>query len=404
MNMLRSGMVYKYRKAGFQSSERFDATGVQYNGKAGNIIVKMHHAVDDIEHIRPSRRKPIFPVHDQLRQYLITHGREIKLPAAYNDLLRFTYSIPLKDKFGKNTLWETVSYDMRESQYLRDSLVKIYAVLKTEGDLSFINHLDVARIDFCSFGNSQPFRIRIVNKFNDNYDHYYIKQADASRIYGLELEHLLSPNRITFLTNRNTLIEEHIPGIPGDVFAEDHLHSSTTNVIRFAKEFVKFNERCFVRLLGDMRSYNFVVNITPDIDEDFQYRIRAIDFDQQCYEGRKNLYLPQYFKENKPFVDDVIAHLDKESIAQYQAEERTMIAFRLVSSRYRVKDLLDIMHDDEISKPEKINQLKEELSLHFKQLSFLRSRTMGQLLKAQLKQTLRKSVLLIPKTKGRFDD
>ena len=84
---------------------------------------------------------------------------------------------------------------------------------------------------------SQPFRIRIVNKFNDNYDHYYIKQADASRIYGLELEHLLSPNRITFLTNRNTLIEEHIPGIPGDVFAEDHLHNPITNVIRFAKEF-----------------------------------------------------------------------------------------------------------------------------------------------------------------------
>jgi len=39
-----------------------------------------------------------------------------------------------------------------------------------------------------------------------------------------------------------------------------------TNKIRFAKEFVKFNERCFVRLLGDMRSYNFVVDITPDIE------------------------------------------------------------------------------------------------------------------------------------------
>jgi hypothetical protein len=66
------------------------------------------------------------------------------------------------------------------------------------------------------------------------------------------------------------------------------------------KEFVKFNERCFVRLLGDMRSYNFVVNITPDI-EDYQYRIRAIDFDQQSYEGRRNLYLPQFFKENLPW-------------------------------------------------------------------------------------------------------
>ena len=320
-------------------------------------------------------------------------------------MLRFTYSIPLKDKLGKDTLWETVSYDMREWQYLRESLVKIYAVLKTEGDLSFINHLDVARIDFCSFGNSQPFRIRIVNKFNDNYDHYYIKQADASRIYGLELEHLLISKPNYFFYHRGTtLIEEHIPGIPGDVFAEDHFHDPATNIIRFAKEFVKFNERCFVRLLGDMRSYNFVVNITPDIDEDFQYRIRAIDFDQQCYEGRKNLYLPQYFKENKPFVDVVSSHLDKESIAQYQAEERTMIAFRLVSSRYRVKDLLDIMHDDEISKPEKLTSYKKSFPNIFNNPLFLRCKTMGQLVKAQLKQTLRKSVLLIPKTKNRFDD
>jgi hypothetical protein len=364
----------------------------------------MIDATEHTEHIRPSRRKPIFRVNEQLREYLKIHGREIKLPASYSDLLHFTYAIPLKDKWGNNTLWETVTYDMREWQYLRDSLVKMYAVLKTEGDLSFINHLDVARIDFCSFGNSQPFRIRIVNKFNDNHDHYYIKQADASRVYGLELEHLLSPNRITFLTCQNTLIEEHIPGIPGDVFAEKYFHDPSTNLIRFAKEFVKFNERCYVRLLGDMRSYNFVVNITPDIDDNFQYRIRAIDFDQQCYEGRKNMYLPQYFKENKPFVDLVLQHLDKESIAQYQAEERTMIATRLVSSRYRVKDLLDIMHDDQISKPEKLKQLRDELYEYFHQPLFRRCKTMGQVVKMQLKETLRKSVLLIPKTKNRFDD
>ncbi len=362
----------------------------------------MFESTDETENIRPTRKKPIFPVDEELRQYLTQYNREIKLPASYADLYRFTYSIPLKDKAGKPSLWETVSYDMRDWGYLRESLVKIYAILKTEGDMSFINHLDVARIDFCSFGNSQPFRIRIVNKFNDNYDHYYIKLADASRIYGLELEHLLSPNRITYFTHRNTLVEEHIPGIPGDVFASDYLQTGT-NIIRFAKEFVKFNERCFVRLLGDMRSYNFVVSITPDI-EDFQYRIRAIDFDQQSYEGRKNMYLPQFFKENKPFVDLVLKHLDKESITQYQVEERTMMAFRLVSSRYRIKELLDIMHDDHISKPEKIEQLARELAAHFDQPLFLRCKTMGQMVKTQLKQTLRKSLLLIPKSKSRFDD
>ncbi|MEY3492472.1 MAG: hypothetical protein RL309_1600, partial [Verrucomicrobiota bacterium] len=26
------------------------------------------------------------------------------------------------------------------------------------------------RVDFCSFGNSQPFRVRIVNAYNENHD------------------------------------------------------------------------------------------------------------------------------------------------------------------------------------------------------------------------------------------
>lgn len=356
------------------------------------------------ENIRPSRKKPIFKVNNKLRNYLVQYGREIKLPVGYNDLLHFRYTIPLYDNNGNPTLWESVSYDMREWEHLRESLVLMYATLKTEGDLRFVKHLDVARIDYCSFGNSQPFRIRIINKVNDNHDYYYIKQADASRIYGLELEHLLSPNRITYLTSLNSLVEEHIPGIPGDVFADEYLKNPTTNIIRVAKEFVKFNERCFVRLLGDMRSYNFVISITPDIDEDFQYRIRAIDFDQQSYEGRKNMYLPQFFKENKPFVDLSLQLLDNDSIVQYQVEERTMIAFRLVSSRYRVKELLDIMNTDKISKPEKLEQLKNELAAYFHHSIFKRSKTMGQLVKTQLKETLRNNVLFIPKTKPGFDD
>lgn len=352
---------------------------------------------------KPSRKKEIYPVNDDFRNYLKAHGREIKLPVEYRDLLRITYSIPLLDKSGKDTLWEKVTYDMREWEFIREGLVKIYAILKTEGDLSFIKHLDVARIDYCTFGNSNPFRIRIVNKFNDNYDYYYIKQADASRIYGLELEHILSPNRITFLTHNATLVEEHIPGIPGDLFIRNQLHDPSTNVIRFAKEFVKFNERCFVRLLGDMRSYNFVVDITPDI-EDYQYRIRAIDFDQQSYEGRKTLYLPQYFKENLPLVELTKNILNKDSIEQYQAEERTMIAFRMASTRRRTMDLLSIMSKDSISKPEKIAQLKSELAENFQTLVFGKCLSMGQIVKAHLKLNLRKHFILIQKSLGKLED
>lgn len=346
----------------------------------------------------PSRKKPFYPINAALRQYLQKNGREVKLPVAYDDLARITYSVPLKDKFGKDTYWEKALYDMNEWEYLRDGLINIYAILKTEGDLTFSKHLDVARIDYCAFGNSNPFRIRIVNKYNDNYDHFYIKVADASRVYGLELEHILSPNRLTYFTHNNTLVEEHIPGIPGDLFNQNYLDQPNTNKIRFAKEFVKFNERCFVRLLGDMRSYNFVVDITPDI-EDFQYRIRAIDFDQQSYEGRKNMYLPQYFKENFVLVNLALENLNKDSIAQYQTEERTMMAFRMADFRYRLLELFNIMCKDEISTQEKTEKLKQELFELFKNPRFLKCNSMGDVVKLNLKQTLRKNLHLIQQGK-----
>jgi hypothetical protein len=352
---------------------------------------------------KPSRKKTIFPINDALRSYLKTHGREVKLPVLYKDLLRINYAMPILDKHGNDTLWEKVSYELNDWEFIREGLVQIYAILKTEGDLTFTKHLDVERVDYCTFGNSHPFRIRIVNRYNDNYDYYYIKQADASRVYGLELEHILSPNRITFLTHKNTLVEEHIPGIPGDVFIRDNLNQPTTNRIRFAKEFVKFNERCFVRLLGDMRSYNFVVDITPDI-EDFQYRIRAIDFDQQSYEGRKNLYLPQFFKENHALVDLASKLLNRDSISQYQTEERTMMAFRVASTRHRIMDLLTIMSRDTISTPEKTSQLKSELGEYFHTTAFGKCKSMGQIVKINLKQTLRKNLLLIQKSLGKFND
>jgi hypothetical protein len=352
---------------------------------------------------KPSRKKPFFPVNKELRNYLKIHGREVTLPIHYNDLLHFSYSVPLRDKHGRDTLWEKTLYDMDHWDHLKEGLINLYAKLKTEGDYTFTNHLEVARIDYCAFGNSNPFRIRIVNRFNDNYDHYYIKKEDASRIYGLELEHILSPNHITFLTGLGTLVEEHIPGLPGDYFLHHHLELPETNKIRLAKEFVKFNERCFVRLLGDMRSYNFVVNITPDI-EDYQYRIRPIDFDQQSYEGRKNLYLPQFFKENYPFVDLTLKYLNKASIEQYQAEERTLIAYRMATQRYRTMELLNIMSRDTLSAPEKTAQLAREMGESFRSPAFQKCTSMGGLVKQTLRHILKPYLSRIQKNLGKLTD
>ena len=49
---------------------------------------------------KPSRKKPMYPVNDALRHYLKLHGREVKLPVTYINLLNYTWSTPIKDKNG----------------------------------------------------------------------------------------------------------------------------------------------------------------------------------------------------------------------------------------------------------------------------------------------------------------
>lgn len=330
-----------------------------------------------------SKKKPHYKPNSKLQAYLRNSERVLSLPTSYDALLGYDYAHPLTDKIGRDTLWESVHYSPEKQGPIHSALKFIYVLLKTEGDTSVTEHLEVDRVDYCTFGNSQPFRVRIINKYNDNYDYFYVKRADASRIYGLELEHLLSPNRITFFVDGDTLIEEHIVGIPGDRFIGDYLQQPSTNKIRVVKEFVKFNERCIIRLLGDMRSYNYVVDITPDF-ESVQYRIRAIDFDQQSYEGRKNLYLPQYYKENKPIVDLGIELLNADTTRQYQLEERTLILKRLKRSRNRIDNLMEIMAGDTISTPEKVAQLADELAKYYDDADFTKANTMGDLLRTSL--------------------
>ena len=328
-------------------------------------------------------RKPVYPISPGLRGYLSRYEREIELPVTYEDLRHFRESPPLADKTGRDTLWQTVLYYSFEMERIHEGLKEIYSLLKAGGDRTVMKHLYVDRIDFCSFGNSEPFRVRIVNAYNDNQDYYYIKNADASRIYGLELEHLLSPNRMHYLTCGNTLIEEHVAGIPGDIFIKDWLRAPNVKIIRLAKELVKFNERCFVRLLGDMRSCNFVMDMTPDVEE-VQIRIRAMDFDQQSYQGRKNFYLPQFFKENNELVQYCLKHLNYATARQYQREEQALILRRAHIIADRLRMLLDAMAGDQLSFPEKISQLREELAEHYENKTFLSCETMGALVRNSL--------------------
>lgn len=327
-----------------------------------------------------SKKKPAFPVNTLLNEYLSENGRTIKIPIFYDDLLRFQGSIVVYDADDNDTLWVRTYYNEFERQEIDLSLKKVYSILHSDGSEDIIQYLNVDAIDYCTFGNSKPFRIKIRNILNDNYTYFYIKTADASRIYGLELEHILSPNNLNFLVYKNTLIEEHIAGIPGDVFIENMLEDcSTSEKAQIAKEFVKFNERCMIRLLGDMRSYNYVIVPTHDFDN-VVFKIRAIDFDQQCFEGKFKVYLPQFFKENYKMVQLVGEKLQADSIEQYKAEERSIIAKRMLSSENRLQTLLHCMRKDTISTEENVMLLTQRVFEVTKDINFKELTTMGDVL------------------------
>lgn len=333
---------------------------------------------------RINEKKIPFSIDRGLRRYLKNYLREMVLPIQYTDLLRYSEGISLYDKYGKDTLWISLLYAQDDLKHINESLKQIYAILKANGDMSVMQHLYVDRIDLCLYGNTNPFRVRIVNKINDNFDYFYIKHADASRIYGLELEHLLSPNHISYVVDGDTLIEEHIAGIPGEEFIRNYLNEGKVeNEIRLAKEFVKFNERCFVRLLGDMHSSNYVIEIMPDF-EDIHYRIRAIDFDQQSYEPRKSIYMPKYFKQNMGIIDVGLRHMTPTTVRQYQKEERSMIASRIRYSISQVSDLMKYMVKSELAPKAYIHQLGSELAKHYKNDKFSKCNTMGELVKLSL--------------------
>ena len=329
-----------------------------------------------------SKKKPFYPISEELKGFLKVYDRWINTPVFYEDLLRFSGSVAVYDKKDADTLWVRVYYTDSERKEIDYNLKKIYTLLHSDGNESGIQYLNVDAIDYCTFGNSKPFRIKIRNILNDNFTYYYLKKTDASRVYGLEFEHMLSPYNLNFLVNQSTLIEEHIAGIPGDQFIKEFLpQCSDSEKAQIAKEYVKFNERSMIRLLGDMRAYNYVVVPTHDFDQ-VVYKILPIYFDQQSFEGKLSVYRPQFFKENKALMDLVRTKLKHNSINQYKVEERSIVARRIISSGNRLESLLKIMQSETLTLTENLERLRKEIFKFTKDKAFMQSQSMGDIMKA----------------------
>ena len=78
-----------------------------------------------------------------------------------------------------------------------------------------------------------------------------------------------------------------------------------------------------------------------------------------------NKRVNQYFKENNPIIFLGVGNMTKQTVRQYQLEERSLIAARAKSADGQLNELLAVMVRDHISKPDKVGQLKKELAFQY---------------------------------------
>ena len=121
-----------------------------------------------MQDLKISKRKPSFPISSKLDKYLTKYNRNVKIPIFYDDLLRFQGSIVVYDKDDNDTLWIRVYYNEFEREEIDSSLKKVYTIFHSDGNEHILPFLSVDAIDYCTFGNSKPFRIKIRNILNDN--------------------------------------------------------------------------------------------------------------------------------------------------------------------------------------------------------------------------------------------
>jgi hypothetical protein len=121
--------------------------------------------------------------------------------------------------------------------------------------------------------------------------------------------------------------------------------------------------------------------------------VRAIDFDQQSYEGRCNIYLPQFYKENLPVVELCLDCLNLATRQQYQQEERSLIARRFISEKARLRGLVRCMKHHPAEPLEKVLQLARELGEYHGTHLFNDCHTMGDVVEKHIEFMLGKHLV-----------
>lgn len=93
-------------------------------------------------------------------------------------------------------------YNEFDRQEIDTSLKRVYSILHSDGSGHIEQYLNVDAVDYCTFGNSKPFRIKIRNILNDNFTYFYVKKRMLLVYMGLNWSICYLPITLTFWFTR----------------------------------------------------------------------------------------------------------------------------------------------------------------------------------------------------------
>jgi hypothetical protein len=321
---------------------------------------------------QPNLKKENIDIEPEFYSLLLEQHIATALPISYYELLNYHFSTPILIN-GKASLWEKLNYNTTEYASITKKLQLLYTQLYNN-----LTSPMVEQISFCEYGNSFPFKITYANG-----KIIYVKKPDASRLLGNILENVFNPDPpFKFLLHNNTFVETHIEGQEAFAWLKQlpTAKYDKPQLVQIAKAFVQFNQYCNLRLLGDMRNYNFHI-----IETNGAFQFQSIDFDQQNFEEFLPFYFPAFYKDNVEFVNLVKNNLLPKQIQQAENETLVQIKQAITNNADFLEKLFMALESTELSFMYKAKRLAAALNTYWNTNTFSACTTMLQVLQCQFK-------------------
>src|SRR5690606_41919120 len=95
--------------------------------------------------------------------------------------------------------------------------------------------------------------------------------------------------------------------------------------------------------------------------------------------------MPQFFKENYPYVKLCMETLNERTVLQYEQEERSSIVHRVRSERHRIKNFRDASKTQQLTTTENSQRLRTAYADYYNKEAYHKCVSMTDILELKIK-------------------